>query len=311
MVEVGPVELSETLQAAHVEQAVELVDVGRLELELASEQLEDLAGHPRVDLEPDDPRVTAAAAQLGLDRREQVFGVAVDVVEVAVTRHPERVMADDLHPREERLQVQRDQVFERQVALAPLLRKIERDEAREHRRHLDSRESLLLLLRVAHEDREVQREVRDVRKRMAGVDRERGQHREDLLPEDAVQLGELLATHLLAAHQRDPGGGERRHHLLVEPDLPLDQALDPRPDRLQLFERRHSIGRGGRDRRQDLLFEACHAHLEEVVEVLAEDGEEAHPFEEGQLRILGHREHPFIEVEPRKLAVDVPGARGR
>ena len=220
-------------------------------------------------------------------------------------------MADDLHPRKERLQVQRYQVFERQVALAPLIRKIERDEARQHRRHLHARESQLSLLRIAHEDREVQREMRDVRKRMAGVDRERGQHREDLLPEHAVQLRELFAAHVIAAHQRDARGGEGGHHLLVKPNLPIDQPFDPRPDRLQLFQRRHSVRRGGRHRRQHLLLEACHADLEEVVEVLAEDGEKPHPFEQGQLRILGHREHPFIEVEPRKLAVDVPGAGGR
>ena len=106
-------------QAAQVEQAVHLVDVGGLQLELARQQLEDLGRHARIDLEADHARVPAAAPELGLDRREQVLGVAVDVVEVAVAGHPERMVVDDLHAREQRLQVERDHVLERHVAARP------------------------------------------------------------------------------------------------------------------------------------------------------------------------------------------------
>src|SRR5258707_274061 len=83
--QVGPVELQrQCVQAAEIQEPIRLVHVRRLKLELSSQQLEHLWRHARIDFEPDHARVTSAAAQLGLNRGEQVFSVAVDVVEVAV-----------------------------------------------------------------------------------------------------------------------------------------------------------------------------------------------------------------------------------
>src|SRR6202011_1363764 len=101
---------------------------------------------------------------------------------------PERVVGNDVHAREEGLQVQGDDVLERHEPRVFG----ERDETRQHRWHLDSREALLPALWVAHRDREVERQVRDVRERVARVDRERSQNRKDLLAKDRVKLAELL-----------------------------------------------------------------------------------------------------------------------
>src|SRR3546814_15759486 len=46
-------------------------------------------------------------------------------------------------------------------------------------------------------------------------------------------------------------------------------------------------------------------HLEELVEVLAEDGEELGPLEQRHLGVLGQRQDPGVEVEPGELAVQV------
>src|SRR2546430_12717063 len=140
--QVGTVELSQHRKAAHVEQTVDLVHVRRLQLELAREQAAHLGRHTWIDLEPDDAGVTPPASQLGLDRGQQVFGVAVDVVQVAVAGHAERVMRDDLHARKEQRKVKCDHVLQRHVALAF----DERDEARKDRRYFDPREALLPLL---------------------------------------------------------------------------------------------------------------------------------------------------------------------
>src|SRR5207302_4163743 len=98
---------------------------------------------------------------------------------------------------------------------------------------------------------------------------------------------------------------------VIDRHLAIDQSFDPRADRLQLLERRHAVRRRDGDGGQDLLFEAGDADLEKVVQVLAEDGQEPHALEEGELRIFGHRQHALIEVEPGKLAVDVAGADRR
>ena len=285
-----------------------MIHVGRLQLELASEQLEHLARHAWLDLETHHARVAAPAAELGLDRGQQVFGVAVHVVQVAVARHTEWMVGDDLHAGKQRGEVQRDHVLERDVALAL----DQRDETRQDRRHLDARKALLLALGVADDHRQVEREVRDVGERVARVDRQRSEHRKDLLAEHRVKLTQLLLADVLAAHQRDARVRERRDDLaVVDRQLASDQALDPGPDCPQLLQRGHAVGRGDRHRGQQLLLEARHAHLEEVVQVLAEDGQEANPLEERKPRISSHAEHPLVEVEPRQLAVDVAGTGRR
>ena len=119
----------------------------------------------------------ATPPQLGLDGGEQILGVAVDVVEIAVARDPERMVVDDLHAGEERLQVQRDHVLQRHIALSF----DQRDQTRQHRRDFDPRESGLVALLVPHDHGEVQREMRDVWEWVRRVHCEWGEHRKDLL----------------------------------------------------------------------------------------------------------------------------------
>ena len=120
----------------------------------------------------------------------------------------------------------------------------------------------------------------DVRERVTGINRKRGEHGEDLLSENRVQLSELFLADLILAHQRDARLRERRQDLaVVDRCLAIDQSFDPRADRLQLFERGHSVRRGDGDRGQDLLFQTRDSDLEKVVQVLAEDGQEAHALE--------------------------------
>ncbi len=71
---------------------------------------------------------------------------------------------------------------------------------------------------------------------MARVDRKRGEHGKDLLAKHGVQLCQLFLADLLPAHERDARLRERRHDLtVVDPDLAVDQALDPGADCLQLL----------------------------------------------------------------------------
>ena len=59
-----------------------------------------------------------------------------------------------------------------------------------------------------------------------------------------------------------------------------------------------------------LLLQTGHADLEELVEVVAEDGEEPHPLEERPDVVLGQGQHAGVEVQPGELAVREP-AGGR
>ena len=64
-----------------------------------------------VDLEAHD-LAEAPPAQLGLDRAQQVVGLVGDV-EVGVARDAEEAVVDDLHAGEERVEVGRDELLER------------------------------------------------------------------------------------------------------------------------------------------------------------------------------------------------------
>ena len=138
---------------------------------------------PAVDLEAHD-LAEAPAAQLGLDGAQQVVGLVGDL-EVGVARDAEEAVVDDLHAREERVEVGRDDL-------------LERDERRRPRPTGTKRGSISLgtftrakvvhlRLRVAHEDGERQRQVGDVGERAPEPDGERREDREDLAAEALVE----------------------------------------------------------------------------------------------------------------------------
>ncbi len=80
---------------------------------------------------------------------------------------------------------------------------------------------------------------------------------------------------------------------------------DRRRDPLEGLGRGQAVGPAGVDPRVDLVVHARDADHEELVEVRAVDREELEPLHQGQLVALGELEHAVVEVEPRKLAIDV------
>ena len=54
----------------------------------------------------------------------------------------------------------------------------------------------------------------------------------------------------------------------------------------------------------DLLFEAGHADLKELVQVGADDAEEFEAFQEWRVRIQGFIQHALVELEPTQLPVE-------
>src|SRR5262249_57923740 len=67
------------------------------------------------------------------------------------------------------------------------------------------------------------------------------------------------------------------------------------------------VGGGGAEPGVELLAQTRHPDLEELVDVLADDGQELHPFEEGHGPVGGNREDAREVVERGELAVEVPG----
>ncbi len=101
----------------------------------------------------------------------------------------------------------------------------------------------------------------------------------------AGQLGLFVLVELFPVGEFDAGLFEAGRDLLREGDrLPGDELLDAGPDRAELFDLVEAV-RGVRAHAgRELLLQAGHAHLEELVEVRAEDREELGPFEQRQRR---------------------------
>ena len=282
------------------------VGVVLAEVELALEELAHLVGDVVADLEADGS-AELAAAQLDLDGRQQVLGLLLLEGEVGVAAHAEGGRGLHLHPGEQLAEVRGDHLLERDEPLAIG----HHHEPRQEVGHLDAGEAPLGGDRIAEQHREVQREVRDVRERVPGVDGERREHREDALLEGLDEELLVVVVEVVPPGEAHAVVGQRRDDLVEEqPLLSVDEDLHALAHLDQLLAGGAPVRRGGAEPGGHLLLEAGHADLEELVEVLAEDGQELGPLEQRHRVVGGQGEHPLVEVEPGELAVEVAGCVG-
>ena len=254
--------------------------------------------HRLLDLEP-HRRAEAAPLQLLLERLEEVLRVVLLDLEVLVAGDPEGVGGQHVHAGEELLEVLADDVLDRHEALVA-----DPDEAAERRRHLDPREVLGAGLRVAYDDREVERQPGDVGERVGGVDGEGRQDREDPVLEELLADLLLLAVELGPPDDLDAVLAQLGQQLAQSPRVPLHQLAALGPQRLQLLARHQSAGRPHGDPGGDASLEAGDADHEELVEVAGEDRQEACPLQQRQGGVLGELEDPLVEADPGDLPVD-------
>ena len=120
------------------------------------------------------------------------------------------------------------------------------------------------------------------------------------------QLGFLVVAEVFPVGELDAGLLQTGRDVLGErARLPADELLDPGPDRAELLDLVQAVRRIAAHAGRELLLQAGNAHLEELVQVGTEDREEFGPFEQGQRRVLGQRQHASVEIEPGQLAIEV------
>ena len=277
------------------------------ELELVADELERLRRDVVLDLES-DCLAEPAPPQLHLDGRQQIVRLFVLDGQVCVPSDAERDAVVDLHAGEELLQVGADHLLQGHEPLAVG----QHDEPGQQRRHLDPGEAALRGARVPDDHTEVEREGGDVREGVAGVDRQWGQHGEDATLELVGQPDPVLVVELGPAGEPDPDVGQltadRAEEGLVGAG---DEERGSSEDRLELLRSGHPVDAAPADTGRDTLLQPCDAHLEELVQVVAEDRKELHPLQQRGRRILGQSQHPSVEVEPRQLTVEVAALVGR
>ena len=182
-------------------------------------------------------------------------------------------------------------------------------EARQHGRHLHDRDHGLappgLVLFAVHEHRQVEAAVAQHRERVAGIDRQRRQHRPHLAREERGQVRLLLGRQITGRDAADAQVGEAR--LDVGAPAPVQivhHRVGAGADGRELLGRGQAVGRGLDDVAGQLLLETGDADHEELVQIRRDDGDELEAFAERHRRIARFLEHAFVEAEPGQLPVD-------
>src|SRR5699024_10936071 len=144
--------------------------------------------------------------------------------------------------------------------------------------------------------------------RMRGVDRQRGQDREDPVVEQCAQLLLLLASQICPPQDLDPLFDQRRQQLVVETGRLREHQLtgtgECPGENLPGYLPTHR--RNGYPRR-DPPFEPGDADHEELVQVAGTDGQEPGPFEQRDVRVPGELEDSVVERQPGKFPVQELG----
>ena len=225
--------------------------------------------HAGGDLETHDRR-EAALPEPALDHGEEIVGLLLFDRRVGISGHAEELAAQDLHTREEQIQLAGDHALQRDEGVAIL----ELDEARDAgaHGHLHAGHVLVDLARMAHGDEEVHRKVRDEREGVRRVGRLRRDERVDVLEEVRPDRFPVGLCQLAEAPDLDVVLRELLRELPLDLELPGLQVPDDLAGLADLPSGRPTVDRELAHARADLLLQAADALHEELVEVGAGDG---------------------------------------
>ena len=257
-------------------------------------------------------RSHAPTAQSGLHLGQQIAGPRSLRLDLRVAGHANRAARDDVVPVVEPREVQSDDVLEEHELVASRgarqLHEPRDDLARQvNHRELGARKHGL---RDRTEGRhEAQRAVREVRKWVPGVDRERREHRQERAADVLLEEGALggCRVHSAARGRHPPARAPARARRSSSDAAARESSCSAGRHRVQGLGRRESIGTHRRCFSADHALQAGDADHEELVQVRAHDCEELHPLEQRDGRVEGLLEHALVELQPRELAVDVAG----
>ncbi len=245
----------------------------------------------------------APFAQLLGDHCDQVLGLLFGAADVRVARDAKGPGALHFHSSKHLGQMVPHHFFERYE----VQRLFKRHPASAVGGHFDPGKMLGALLRMAQQHGQRQAQVRDERKRMAGIDGQRRQHRKDLFLEITGQVAALRLVELLVVEHLHAGlAGQGRTQLLApEAVHAVVHGPERLPDQAELLGGRAAVGRELTHPGCFLSFEAAVALAEKLVEVGRGDGQKAHALQQGDARIERLKEHAPVEVDPAQLPVEV------
>ncbi len=173
------------------------------------------------------------------------------------------------------------------------------EDARKDPRHRDDGTAKFAGRRVAEQSQQVESFVRQDGEGVRRVDRERGQRRQDVTVEAGRKFRARRLSQLFAGEHVDAVRGEGWQEFLLPAGL---LGVDQGAGALQDFGE-ELLGRGMAGGFL-LLHDAGDADLEELVEVRADDGQEADAFEERDGFVFGEFEDSTVETKPAEFAIE-------
>ena len=189
-----PVDGDELGEIVERQDAVDEEDLVRRDAEGLGDELAELLGHRRLDLEADH-RAAAAALQRALEEADEILGLFLEL-DVRIADRPEGALPFHRIAGEEPCGEKRHRLVEADEAIDAALARRQADEAVEALRHAHQRGHALAARLAPELERNRQAEIGDERERVRGIDGERRQHREDGIEEMVLQpvalaLGDL------------------------------------------------------------------------------------------------------------------------
>jgi len=226
-------------------------------------------------------------------------------LEVGAARHTERIRLLDESARIDQAQVRADDVLHGdEPALVRELHK-----AWQRLRHLQVSKVHRSTRRVAHHDGERESQVGDEGEGVAGRPRHGlwRDEREDFLPEVAAQQLLLGRRQVRPAQHAHAARSERRQAYVRETaSLPVEQGPHADPDGVDLLvhsEPAHTHRQRPTPAGRRRALERVDTHHEKLVQISAQDGQEADPGEQRDARVLRQLQHPSVELEQAQIAV--------
>ena len=174
-------------------------------------------------------------------------------------------------------------------------------------RDLDPRHVGLAAAGEAERHQQVERQVGDEGEGVGRVHGQRRDHGEDVGGEGVAQALLGLGGQVLDLDQADALGLQQGHQVVEDALLVGLDLADHRQAVADLLGGRAPVHRRGMHPGGDLLLEAPDALHEELIEVVADDGQELDPLQQGVARVVGLVQDAPVEGEPGQLAVEVEG----
>jgi len=209
------------------------------------------------------------------------------------------VRSDQLVSDEELIHMRTDEVLQKDRAPVADLHHSGQD-----LRHLDACEEALAALWIEQLHREREAEAADVGEGVPGVNGERCQDGEDLLPEARRELSLRGWVDLFPAHDREAVAAKLGRQVGPGRLCCVHQEGGRRLNGLHLLGWRASVRAGGLDPRVDLFANRGHTDAEEFVDVRCDDAEELETVQERVACILCLMKDAGVEGKGGEFTTD-------